>query len=82
MKDETLDRGWEKKMEDEFNTKDISDDTEICFLKSELKQFITNLLAEQKAEIIERVEKLRDDEDKPTEAGLLIENIINLIKEV
>jgi protein-arginine kinase len=61
MKDETLDKGWEK----EFNKEVIDyfwDMPTVCGTMrlslshiEKVKQFITNLLAEQKAEIIERV---------------------------
>ena len=92
MKDETLDKGWEEKFDEKFvdtcKIWNCATDEPNPTVENEFKQFITNLLAERTAEIIERVkpvlrkkfEELYDNQYS-LQAWNEADEIINLIKE-
>jgi hypothetical protein len=94
----TIDRGWEDRIK--FITHPDADGVMgscggpcyQCKKDEKLKQFITNLLAEQKAEIIERVEKakrrhfeetsfIKHRNDFNDAYNEVVDDIINIIKE-
>jgi hypothetical protein len=66
--DETLDKGWEDRFDDEFVEIFNPTRPDASIVKhprhDDIKQFITNLLAEQKAEIIERVDLINNEDVK------------------
>jgi hypothetical protein len=97
MKDETLDKGWEKEFDDEFVEIFNPTRPDASIVKhprhDDIKQFITNLLAEQKAEIIKRVKKakrrgwqessvIKHKSDFNDMYSEVLQDFINIIKEI
>jgi hypothetical protein len=68
---------WQKEFDDEFNISDIGDDVEICFLKSELKSFISQKLKEKeerhKAELQTILSKVQEDVNFGAERGQMVQ---------